>query len=162
MFRKVHMRMKSAYVRFWEHVVRGTEFDCWLWLSAKGESGHGRFHIGGTKQSAHRISWLFEYGPIPYGLHVLHRCDTPACVNPNHLFLGTHLDNMKDRDDKGRTRTLLGENSPNAILTNHQVRLIKRLSKETTIQQATIARLFSVSPPHISGILRGKAWRSVQ
>lgn len=78
---------------------------CWLWLGALFVSGYGWFQRGHRKQPgarANRISWELHRGPIPDGLCVLHRCDNPSCVNPDHLFIGTQLDNIADRDRKGR------------------------------------------------------------
>ena len=88
--------------RFWSKVDRSGE--CWLWTAAKVQ-GYGSF----DGRRAHRVAWELAYGPIPkgvgyHGTCVLHRCDTPACVNPAHLRLGTQADNMADRDAKGRQR----------------------------------------------------------
>lgn len=93
----------KAQVRFWAKVRRGCE--CWLWLSQRTPGGYGQFHFGprGTPPwYAHRLSWELANGPVPDGLSVLHHCDTPACVNPQHLFVGTHTDNMRDASRKGR------------------------------------------------------------
>ena len=75
---------------------------CWLWLAGKNKDGYGKVKIHGRSLQAHRVSWEIHHGPIPAGLNVLHRCDNPACVNPAHLFVGTALDNNRDRDAKGR------------------------------------------------------------
>ena len=85
--------------RFWSKVNK-TE-GCWLWTGGK-NYGYGQFWDGRKPQQAHRISWGIHCGPIPDGLWVLHRCDVPSCVNPAHLFLGTHTDNMRDAATKGR------------------------------------------------------------
>jgi len=88
--------------RFWGHVQK-TE-TCWLWVAALNNKGYGKFlslaHGPGTY--AHRFSWMLHYGPIPQGLCVLHKCDVPRCIRPDHLFLGTHKDNMRDMVAKGR------------------------------------------------------------
>ena len=78
---------------------------CWLWRGApSGTMGYGQcYDERGRRTYAHRISWRMAYGNIPIGLCVLHACDVPLCVNPNHLFLGTLADNCRDRDRKGRT-----------------------------------------------------------
>jgi hypothetical protein len=78
---------------------------CWLWTSQRTPEGYGQFHFGrrGTPPwYAHRLAWELSNGPIPDGLSVLHHCDTPSCVNPQHLFLGTQTDNMQDASRKGR------------------------------------------------------------
>jgi hypothetical protein len=87
--------------QFWAHVKRTAS--CWLWLKCKDSHGYGLTSAGGGKHiRAHRRSWMLAHGEIPRGMFVLHRCDNPACVNPKHLFLGTHGDNMRDMYAKGR------------------------------------------------------------
>jgi len=76
--------------------------NCWDWLAGKDKDGYGKIKINGKDLQAHRASWDFHNGLIPEGMSVLHHCDNPSCVNPSHLFLGTTLDNMRDRDTKGR------------------------------------------------------------
>lgn len=76
--------------------------ECWLWTGNKASTGYGTVIADCQKEYAHRVSYLSLVGDIPEGLYVLHRCDTPLCVNPKHLFLGTHMDNMKDKIAKGR------------------------------------------------------------
>jgi len=75
---------------------------CWNWLAGKDKDGYGKIKIARKDLRAHRVSWEIHNGIIPGGLLVLHRCDNPSCVNPSHLFLGTALDNNRDRDAKGR------------------------------------------------------------
>ena len=91
--------------RFWSK-VQPTE-GCWLWTGARSTEGYGYIGVGPRRNHkdvlAHRLMWELTYGPIPNGLWVLHRCDTPSCVRPDHLFLGTHQDNMDDMKRKGRT-----------------------------------------------------------
>jgi hypothetical protein len=75
---------------------------CWLWLGSVNKDGYGKTKLAGKHMTTHRLSWIFHRGPIPEGLEVLHTCDNPPCVNPDHLWLGTNLDNQRDAAEKGR------------------------------------------------------------
>lgn len=115
-YRRVGVAMKKmprgpVEQRFWAKVKRGP--DCWLWTGAT-TRGYGHIKRGpanaGTAQATH-LSWEIHNGPIPDGLMVLHHCDNPPCVNPEHLYLGTHKDNMRDRAVRGRSRGGLAQES---------------------------------------------------
>lgn len=110
----------------------------------------------------HRVSWEIHFGPIPSGMFVLHKCDTRHCVRPDHLFLGTNDDNMKDMAKKGRadrTKKQKGEAAHMSKLTADQVREIRNLAGVEN-QYVTAARM-GVKQPNISAIVRGKTWRSL-
>ena len=85
--------------RFWAKVEKSNS--CWLWRANCNPEGYGQFWLNGKLEKAHRISWTFKHGAIPDRLLVLHKCDNPPCVNPEHLFLGTDRDNSRDRIRKG-------------------------------------------------------------
>ena len=89
--------------RFWAKVQRGQDDECWRWIAAIRKAGYGALKINGLVRGAHRISWELHYGEIPPGLYVMHTCDIRSCVNPKHLFVGTHKDNMADMMAKGRS-----------------------------------------------------------
>jgi hypothetical protein len=94
------MDRKSVLSRFnskWEETD-----GCWDWKSYRCKKGYGRFKLEGSTKMSHRVAWELYFGPIPEGLHVLHVCDNPSCVNPLHLFLGTNQDNVDDKMAKGR------------------------------------------------------------
>jgi HNH endonuclease len=90
---------------FWKMVQKSPEPDgCWTWAGRKWRNGYGRTEMVPGEWSAHRAAWVVSNGTIPEGKHVLHRCDNPPCVRPDHLFVGTAKDNAQDRDAKGRGR----------------------------------------------------------
>lgn len=103
--RRIGRAVRPAVVRFWEKVdIRGDD-ECWPWLGVlrgTGKMAYGVFH--GPERVASRAAWTFTWGAIDAGMGVLHRCDNPPCCNPNHLFLGTQADNMRDMAAKGRGR----------------------------------------------------------
>ena len=94
------VRSKTITERFWEkvHITDG----CWEWMARRKLHGYGEFRIIDCLVPAHRMAWVLSVGPIPKGLLVLHRCDNPPCCNPDHLFLGTQADNLRDAIQKGR------------------------------------------------------------
>ncbi len=139
-------RHKSFSDRFMDKILK-TEA-CWFWKGKKGESGYGIVYVGnGKSRMAHRVAWELFVGPIPDGLNVLHKCDTPECVNPDCLFTGTQSDNMRDMAKKGRSwsqknygaavlriakvrkRPPVGEPHHWAKLTNEGVREIRKRRK---------------------------------
>ncbi len=141
---------------------------CWEWTAAQGRRGYGVCRIG-RERRAHRASYIMQNGPIPGGLWVLHRCDNPPCVRPDHLFLGTAKDNSQDMSRKGRsafngdrnpkhTHPAIGMAHPQSKLTNDKVIEIRRANSAGTPQN-TLAARFNVSTGLINAIIKGRAWR---
>jgi len=102
---------KTIEQRFWEYVDKKGDDECWLWTGYRTSTGYGMLSIGKHRDQelrkdmkAHRLSYKIAYGELPDKLFVCHKCDVPLCVNPNHLFLGTQTDNMRDAAMKGRAR----------------------------------------------------------
>ena len=92
---------KNPVERFWGNVKKTSS--CWLWTGYKEKDGYGRFRVGrGKRMRAHRFSWLYLRGDIPENKIICHKCDNPICVNPDHLFVGTHKENTTDMFNKGR------------------------------------------------------------
>lgn len=146
--------------RFWKKVDQSGGPDaCWLWTGTITQ-GYGKFGYQRIIAGAHRVMWIITHGTIPEGLEVCHRCDNPSCVNPAHLFLGTHADNMHDRDRKKRNNCVQGENHGVAKLTNEQVREIRRRYAEGGITQKELAREYGMT--NISYIIRRKFWRTIE
>ena len=142
--------------------LRGVPFDqryqtdekgCWLWIGGTNQDGYGAFARYGEKR-AHRVSWVMHRGPIPAGMHVLHTCDVPGCVNPDHLFLGTHQDNMADLRSKGRAYGAKGEANFGAKVTEDQALTIMRDSR--TCEQ--IAQEYDLTATSVDNIRNGKTW----
>jgi hypothetical protein len=96
------VRATAPEVRFWPKVAKSD--GCWEWMGSRKETGYGLFTLDSRTSSAHRFSYSLAFGSIPAGMEVCHHCDNPPCVRPDHMFLGTHSDNMRDRFAKGRHR----------------------------------------------------------
>lgn len=135
--------------RFWTH-VDDQEGSCWVWMGARFPTGYGHLVFRGKDTYAHRVAWELMRGPIPAGLHVLHRCDNPPCVNPDHLMIGTHADNMADMSAKGRART-------RRKLTLQQAAEI-RAAHRAGERLSDIATRYGVSVPTVSEIGHGRKW----
>ncbi len=138
--------------RFESFFERGDPDSCWEWKGGRHGKGYGQF--GNPTRKAHRVAWEMYCGPVSNGLHVLHRCDNPPCVNPKHLFLGTNLDNVRDKIAKGRARNVRGEESPSALLTEQQVRLIR---VDPRIHRV-IAADYGISQSTVSAVKQLQNW----
>lgn len=151
-------RSMPLAVRFWAKVYRTP--GCWIWLGGQWK-GHGAFE----KQQAHRVAWGLTKGDIPVGMHVLHQCDLGVCVNPDHLFLGTHADNMRDMGNKHRSihythpeRLARGSRHGSARLDEFDVQAIRA---STESHRAT-AKSFGVGQSAIRRARNGQTWKHVK
>lgn len=145
---------------FWQRIAKpDTQDGCWIWTGGKTTAGYGIWSRGRGRHRpyAHRVAWELANGPIADGMNVLHRCDNPSCVRPDHLFIGTDADNVADKVAKGRH--LRGEDCPWTQPTDEQVAEIRNLYASGGIRQRDIARRYGVDPSHVSNIVRRKARR---
>lgn len=131
---------------------------CWLWTSTLQKHGYGYFKDNNINVLAHRWSYEYFIFDIPVGLQVLHKCDVRKCVNPNHLFLGTNLDNVQDKVKKGRQSRLLGEANGRAVLNKQQVNQIITLYSSRKYSQVQLAKMYNISKTQIGRIVRRETW----
>ena len=161
--------MRSLQERFSEKWMPEPNSGCWIWVGALGNVRgnncasrlRGRMSYGPRAQGigfAHRISWELHFGPIPAGLEVCHRCDVSICVNPDHLFLGTHAENMADCARKQRNHQ--GEKHAFAKLTDDLVRKIRGAYAEYGAMRA-LAREMGVHESTIYAVRSGRTWSDV-
>lgn len=149
----------SPYIldRFWSKVNKTK--DCWNWLAGT-QRGYGAFWTGRILMRAHRFSWCIHNGDVT-AMHVLHHCDNPLCVRPDHLFTGSNMDNIKDRMNKGRSGVsgLRGETHGCSKLTDTHVRVLR--AYYPAIEQMELAEIFGLTQGHVSAIIRRAAWRHI-
>lgn len=139
--------------RFWSLLDKSGE--CWVWTKSCSRKGYGRVCVGHERyKQAHRIAWSLVNGEIPEGMGVLHRCDNPPCCRPDHLFLGTQLDNLRDCAAKGRTNPTYGEKSVRVKLMDNQIGEIRALHGAMTSRK--VATMFGVAHGTITKIWRGE------
>lgn len=140
----------SVQCRFWVWVDIRSEAECWPWLGQTDSNGYGRIRVGGRNQKTNRIAYQLAHGDIPAGGHICHTCDNPICVNPDHLWIGTHAENMKDMARKGR-RPRVGSK-----LTEAQAIEIYRDNRP----ERQIASDFNISHSIVNDIKNRRKWRT--
>lgn len=164
-------------IRFWNKVDKsfghGPQGDCWVWIADRCKDGYGSIKINKKTSRSHRVSWEIHNGPIPDSLWVLHKCDNPPCVNPDHLFLGTVRDNVDDMMRKGRTLKGLnhpshtnpeawarGERVNTAVLTASQVSEIL-IALKNGAGLTELGRKYGVLKHAIYSIREGRTWKHI-
>lgn len=191
----------NQHARFWSKVAKSADPDgCWIWTAGKYKDGYGSFNLAGRRgvvgqeTYAHRISWLIHRGPIPNDMCVCHNCptgDNPSCVNPVHLWLGTHHQNMLDREAKGRGNQVRGEahhskhnpghmahgdrhksrTHPESVprgeehggskLTTAQVLEIRAMRENSDLTKDEIGKMFGITGGMVGHIHSRRAWKHV-
>ncbi len=157
-----HRPRASLWDRFHDKIMVDHNSGCWLWTAALKETGYGVIGLGGRElgiEKAHRVAYCLYKGPIPEGGNVLHSCDVPSCVNPDHLRIGTLSDNMQDCVKRGRNfrPDNRGERSSSAILNTQQVLDIRRRARPAR----SYAEQYGVKKRTIYAIWRGDLWAHV-
>jgi hypothetical protein len=147
---------------FWSKVQATDVETCWVWTAGTDNGGYGIMSVGAYPAKVHRVSWELHVGPIPDGLGVLHTCDNRVCVNPYHLFLGTTVDNTKDRDQKGRQTQ--GEKHHDAKMTAEMVIQARKEYKRgaSGLGIRSLALKYGVAMSTMSSILKGDSWKGVK
>lgn len=151
--------------RFWEKVDRLGDNECWLWTAGDDGKGYGQLRVDGQALKAHRISYELHYGPIPDGFEVCHDCDNPSCVNPAHLQIGTHKENMHDSISKGRAsmpppNQVEGETNGRAQYTNAQVRDFRNQFPALNISVGKFAQMHNVPLASMWRIIKRRTYKN--
>lgn len=140
--------------KFWCRVEKTDS--CWIWKGSCDQGGYGQFETREKyARHAHRFSYFLHYGEIPNGMCVCHSCDNPSCVNPTHLFLGTNLDNINDRQKK--FRQAMGLSQGLAKLKESDIKEIRNLANTTSRRK--IGKLFNVAMSTINAVVQRKTWK---
>jgi hypothetical protein len=156
--------MKDEFCRWMDKVILpDKKEDCWIWSGTKYRGGYGHFRRfldnKWTMFKAHRFSYEFYVGQIPKGFCILHSCDNPSCVNPNHLRVGTLKENNQDTRNKGRHS--FGRNSKHTHLSLEIAIDIRNQKQQTPkITCLELGQMFNTSAPQVSRILNNKIWKS--
>lgn len=149
---------RTPHQRFLDKVdIDNSESGCWIWKAGKSKEGYGKLRILDKTKPAHRFSYELYKGEIPEGVFVCHSCDNRACVNPDHLWLGTHDDNMADMVYKERSKA--GEDNPSSKLTVSDVKDIRNLFVKNSYTQTLLAEMFGVSQQSIGRIVNNLSYK---
>jgi len=172
------MAKRSTEKDFWKHVKIGKENECWEWKGSKDDHGYGRVRYQGKEYKSHRLAWILKSGSTE-DIFVCHRCDNPPCCNPNHLFLGTHQENMDDMVKKGRygkkrnlpkgkkhwsylhpEKTSSCEKNGSAVLDRKKVLEIREKAKDGQSHRS-IAKEYGVAKSTVTFIIQRKTWVNI-
>jgi len=161
--------IEERFKRFWDKMEKPDD-GCWIWPGSKA-AGYGTIFVEyrtkhATMMKAHRLSYMIHVGAIPPDKEICHSCDTPPCIRPSHLFLGTHQDNIADAKRKGRMAHIgqnspRGENHPTSKLTQNAIKEIRATYAAGDTSMSTLGQRFGVSASLIYHIVRNHRWKDV-
>ena len=152
---------KTLEERFYEKIEPEPNSGCWLWIEHLTPKGYGAMSYQGKKKRAHRVSYQIHNGPIPADKMVLHKCDNRSCVNPTHLYLGTHSENMLDMVTRGRQNKPKGSSQGSSKLTEQEVKEIRQIYKDGEITCSELGDRFDVTAQNIWFIVNRRTWRHI-
>lgn len=157
----VRKRKEPLAVSFAQKFERRGDDECWLWIGSILKSGYGSLSINGKTCRAHTVAFELAKGPVPAGFEVCHTCDTPRCVNPAHLFAGTHAQNMRDMKVKGRVKATRGEQHYHSKLNAGAVRYIRFLWMFTPMTASRIGAFFGIKKNTVMHVIND-SWRHIK
>lgn len=152
---------EEQLVNFWNKIIKGNEDECWEWDACKTVDGYGHFRVNNGLYFVNRLVYYIHHNEDPGEFEVAHTCNNPACCNPDHLELKTHIDNMQYAVESGSFEERRGENANHVKLTLEQVLEIRRIRKTTCLTYKQIAEDFKITKEQVSNICRGKQWSHV-
>lgn len=151
------MRSLPTAERFWPKVIKTD--GCWLWKAGKRVKGYGSIREQrGRYLLAHRYSYELHNGPIPVGMCVCHACDNPSCVNPDHLWLGTNNQNVRDSVLKHRRANMAGERNPRCKISPEKAKQIRKLYASKRAKGPEISQMFNLALSQVYRIIKGTGW----
>ena len=153
------MIKEDLKTRFLKKILIDDKTGCWNWTASGRGVGYGCLKIEGKVVDSHRVSWMLFQGNIPENMLVCHKCDNVFCINPDHLFLGTHQDNMDDKMSKKRNPDYAGERNPSAKLTSKQVIEIRNIEG---LSQRQIAKIYKITQTMVGYIRRKENWKHLK
>ena len=132
---------------------------CIVWTGARDKDGYGKSSVNGVDIRAHRLAWIHKNGPIPIGLWVLHRCDNPPCINPDHLYVGDQFQNEDDKRQRGKSPR--GESNIKAKLSDIEIIEMREMYETGAYSKAALGRHFHVCKSTSTRIINGKLWKHI-
>jgi hypothetical protein len=150
-------RKRPLIERLESHTMPEPNTGCWIWTGFT-FLGYGKIRVDGSSKLAHRVYYELIKSPIPSGMCLCHHCDTPACVNPDHMFVGSHMDNTRDKQEKGRMKK--GESTRASKFKNAEVNIIRE-AHSLGYTMIGISRYFKVTHKTIAKIVYRETWRHI-